>query len=58
MARLLNFRTNLYDFQKGSKVLAEYQLDLASTNIHAKITNANKLEIHANNTIVKTIDLP
>ena len=48
----------LYDFQHGNKVLIEYQLELSSTNIHAKITNSNKLELHANNTIVKTIDLP
>ena len=53
-----DYMYRLYDFQNGNKVLLEEQLEKSSTNIYAKINGANKLEIYANNALVKTVDLP
>lgn len=52
-----DYTYRLFDFQSGNKILAECQLDTSATKFHAIINNSNKLEVYANDTLVKTIDL-
>ena len=47
----------LFDFQKDSKPITEYQLQNNPTKFHAIINNSNQLEIYADDKLAKTIDL-